>query len=55
VKPLFKPWQGCGQHLANDAQAFGVDFVERVLWCVPVSVADGKVDEVASGDAAPDE
>src|SRR5271163_1454347 len=47
--------QSFGQDLAYDRQAFGIDFVERVLRRVPVGVADRKVDEVAAGDTAADE
>src|SRR5467141_1714673 len=52
---FLEAWQGCGQHLANDSQAPGVDFVERVLRRVPVGVPYGKIDEVAAGDAPADE
>src|SRR5260370_2458188 len=46
---FLEAWQGCGQHLANDSQAPGVDFVERVLRRVPVGVPYGKIDEGAAG------
>src|SRR5260370_7061786 len=53
MKSLFQPRQCFGKDLADDGQAFGVDFVECVLGCVPVG--DGEVDEIAAGDAAANE
>jgi hypothetical protein len=42
------------QDLADDCQAAGVNFTQRVVWSVPIRWLDDEIYDVAAGDAAAD-